>query len=452
MIDAIAVGRCDSVKSAPARLSFEPCYASLTVLTAPTWTYSAAGGPNPFIVPARGGFIATAINTESGATIVGLGRRATRFARPLRLEPRGVAIFAQPSPFGLPSLAWVVGYSTTSGVTPRLIAIRADGEITMDVARPELGWRDGRAVAITETEYGPVLHLDDRHLVLDSQGDVVADLTRPSVDAPYCVEGRRLFAFDGTCIACVDLVTGAVRSRVPLDGKPTAIRVDSSAKRLTVRVDRVLFALDVDDAAALPKLRAFVGRLAAMPNTMDSNLRIQSGPPALIECLDDDGFVRWNCALPATQTAVGAGFFTGGEVLVYGTQTSGERVFILREGEIIFERVRAGQPAVSGPLARVGDRAAVVIAPGAPPSELIEFSTSIEIAAIRGGGAVVFERPSAGGTHPQRMVAVDAAGARIIERSEGGAGARWAAVSDGLVAVPRTNSARVDLYDTGAPA
>lgn len=422
------------------------------MLTAPTWTYSAAGGPNPFIVPARGGFIATAINTESGATIVGLGRRATRFARPLKLAPRGVAIFAQPSPYGLPSLAWVVGYSTTAGVTPRLIAINGEGEITMDISRPELGWRDGRAVAITETDHGPVLHLDDRHLVLDSQGDVVADFARPAVDAPYCVEGRRLFAFDGTSIACVDLVTGAVRSRIPLDGKPTAIRVDSWEKRLAVRIDRVLCSLDVDDATALPRLRAFVGGLASTPNTADSNLRFQSGPPASIDCLDDDGAVRWSCALPATQTAVGAGFFIGGETLVYGTQAGGERVFVLRDGELIFERSRAGQPAVSGALARVGDRAAIVIAPGAPPSAVIDFSTSIEIAPIRGGGAVAFERPSAGGTHPQRMVAVDAAGARIIEISEGGAGARWAAASDGLVAVPRTNAARVDLYDTGAPA
>lgn len=422
------------------------------MLTAPTWTYSAAGGPNPFIVPARGGFIATAINTESGATIVGLGRRATRFARPLKLEPRGVAIFAQPSPYGLPSLAWVVGYSTTAGVTPRLIAINGEGDVTLDISRPELGWRDGRAVAITETEHGPILHLDDRHLVLDAQGDVVADLARPAVDAPYCVEGRRLFAFDGTSIACVDLVTGAVRSRIPLDGKPTAIRVDSWEKRLAVRVDRVLCSLDVDDAAALPRLRAFVGGLASSPNTADSNLRFTSGPPASIECLDDDGSVRWSCALPATQSAVGAGFFIGGEALVFGSQSGGERVFVLRDGELIFERSRAGQPAVSGALARVGDRAAIVIAPGAPPSEVIDFSTSIEIAPIRGGGAVAFERPSAGGTHPQRMVAVDAAGARIIEISEGGAGARWAAASDGLVAVPRTNAARVDLYDTGAPA
>jgi hypothetical protein len=213
-----------------------------------------------------------------------------------------------------------------------------------------------------------------------------------------------------------------------------------------------LCSLDVDDAAALPRLRAFVGGLASTPNTADSNLRFQSGPPASIECLDDDGTVRWSCSLPATQSAVGAGFFIGGEALVYGAQTGGERVFVLRDGELIFERSRAGQPAVSGALARVGDRAAIVIAPGAPPSEVIDFSTSIELAPIRGGGAVAFERPSAGGTHPQRMVAVDAAGARIIEISEGGAGARWAAASDGLVAVPRTNAARVDLYDTGAPA
>lgn len=422
------------------------------MLTAPTWTYSAAGGPNPFIVPARGGYIATAINTESGATIVGLGRRATRFARPLKLEPRGVAIFAQPSPYGLPAHAWVVGYSTTAGVTPRLIAITSEGDTHLDVSRPELGWRDGRSVAITETDHGPVLHLDDRHLVLDAQGDVVADLARPAVDAPYYVEGRRLFAFDGTSVACVDLVTGAVRSRIPLDGKPTSIRVDSFEKRLVVRVDRVLCSLDVDDAAALPRLRAFIGGLVSSPHAADSNLRLLSGPPASIECLDDDGAVRWTCALPSTSSAVGAGFFVGGEVLVYASHSAGERVYILRDGESIFERARAGQPVVSGALARIGDRAAIVVAPGAPPSEVIEFSASIEVAGVRGGGAVAFERPSAGGTHPQRMVAVDAAGARIIEISEGGAGARWAAVSDGLVAVPRTNAPRVDLYDTGAPA
>ncbi|MBL8677977.1 MAG: hypothetical protein JNK05_02335 [Myxococcales bacterium] len=422
------------------------------MLTAPTWTYSAAGGPNPFIVPARGGFIATAINTESGATIVGLGRRATRFARPLKLEPRGVAIFAQPSPFGLPSLAWVVGYSTTAGVTPRLIAITSDGEISMDVSRPELGWRDGRAVAISETEHGPVLHLDDRHLVLDAHGDVVADLARPALDAPYFVEGRRLFAFDGTSIACVDLVTGAVKSRIPVDGRPTAIRVDGFERRLAIRLDRVLCSLDVDDASALPRLRAFVGGLASSPNTADSNLRLGSGPPAKVECLDDDGVPRWSATLPSSTSAMGAGFFVGGEALVYASHAGGERVYILRDGEPIFERARAGQPVVSGALARIGDRAAIVVAPGAPPSEVIDFSTSIEIAGVRGGGAVAFERPSAGGTHPQRMVAVDAAGARVIEISDGGSGARWAAVSDGLVAVPRTNAARVDLYDTGAPA
>jgi hypothetical protein len=422
------------------------------VLTAPTWTYSAAGGPNPFIVPARGGFIATAINTESGATIVGLGRRATRFARPLKLEPRGVAIFAQPSPFGLPASAWVVGYSTTAGVTPRLIAITSSGEISMDVSRPELGWRDGRAVSISETEHGPILHLDDRHLVLDAHGDVVADLARPSVDAPYFVEGRRLFAFDGTSVACVDLVTGAVKSRIPVDGRPTAIRVDSVARRLTIRLDRVLCSLDVDDASALPRLRAFVGGLVASPNTADSNLRLGSGPPAKVECVDDDGVPVWSASLPASSSAMGAGFFVGGEALVFASTAGGERVFVLRDGVPIFERPRAGQPTVSGALARVGDRAAIVVAPGAPPSEVIDFTTSIEIAGIRGGGAVAFERPSAGGTHPQRMVAVDAAGARIIEIGDGGSGARWAAVSDGLVAVPRTNAARVDLYDTGAPA
>jgi hypothetical protein len=422
------------------------------VLTAPTWTYSAAGGPNPFIVPARGGFIATAINTESGATIVGLGRRATRFARPLKLEPRGVAIFAQPSPFGLPARAWVVGYSTTAGVTPRLIAINADGDVSIDVSRPELAWRDGRAVAISETDHGPILHLDDRHLVLDGHGDVVADLARPAVDAPYFVEGRRLFAFDGSSIACVDLVTGAVKSRIPMDGKPTAIRVDPFERRLTVRLERVLCSLDVDDAAALPRLRAFIGGLSSSPHAADANLRVVAGPPARLDCLDDDGAARWSASLATASSLVGAGFFIGGEALVYASQSNGERVLILRDGEPIFERPRAGQPTVSGALARIGDRAAVVVAPGAPPSEVIEFSTSIELASIRGGGAVAFERPSAGGTHAQRMVAVDVAGARIIEIAEGGAGARWTAASDGLVAVPRTNAARVDLYDTGAPA
>jgi hypothetical protein len=422
------------------------------VLTAPTWTYSAAGGPNPFIVPARGGFIATAINTESGATIVGLGRRATRFARPLKLEPRGVAIFAQPSPYALPALAWVVGYSTTAGVTPRLIGITQDGDVSMDVSRPELGWRDGRSVSITETEHGPVLHLDDRHLVLDSHGDVVADLARPNVDAPYFVEGRRLFAFDGTSIACVDLVTGAVKARVPLDGKPASVRVDPFEKRLSVRIDRVLCSLELDDAAALPRLRAFVGGLAAAPHAQDSNLRLVSGPPASVECLDDDGVQLWNCVLPSATTASGAGFFIGGEALVHATSSTGERVYVLREGQPIFDRPRAGTPLVSGALARIGDRTALIVAPGAPPSEVIEFTTTIDIAAIRGGGAVAFERPSAGGTHAQRMVAVDAAGARVIEVTDGGAGARWAASSDGLLAVPRTNAARVDLYDTGAPA
>jgi hypothetical protein len=422
------------------------------VLTAPTWTYSAAGGPNPFIVPARGGFIATAINTESGATIVGLGRRGPRFARPLKLEPRGVAIFAQPSPHGAPALAWVVGYSTSAGVAPRLLAITSEGEVSLDVARPELNWREGRAVSITETEHGPVLHLDDRHLVLDPRGELVADLPRPQPDAPYCIEAGRLYAFDGTAIVCVELSTGATRVRVPMDGRPSALRVSSFEQRLTVRIDRALCSLELADSAALPRLRAFVGGLLATPSAHDANLRITTGSPATIECLDDDGTPQWTYTLPAATHAAGAGFFVGGEALVYAGSSAGERVFVLRDGQAVFERPRAGQPAVLGALARVGDRSALIVAPCAPPSEVVSFSTAIDLSAIRGGGAVAYERPSPGGTHPQRMLAVDAAGAPIIEVLDGGAGARWAATSDGLVAVPHTNAARVDLYDTGAPA
>ncbi len=422
------------------------------MLTAPTWTYSAAGGPNPFIVPARGGFIATAINTESGATIVGLGRHGPRFARPLKLESRGVAIFAQPSPYGVPACAWVVGYSTSAGVAPRLLSISLEGEVTLDLARPELSWRDGRAVAVTETPHGPVLHLDDRHLALDPKGELVADLARPQPDAPYCVESGRLYAFDGAAVVCVDLATGAVRSRVPVEGRPTTLRVNPFEQRLTVRVDRALCSLELADSAALPRLRAFLGGLLASPSAPDANLRITPGTPALIECLDDDGAPQWSCALPTATHAVGAGFFVGGEALVQASSPAGERVFVLRDGEPIFERPRAGAPAVLGALARVGDRSALIVVPGAPPSEVVPFSTAIEVGSIRGGGAVAYERPSPGGTHPQRMLAVDAAGARVIEVLDGGAGARWAAASDGLIAIPHTSAARVDLYDTGAPA
>lgn len=426
-----------------------------TVLTAPTWTYSAAGGPNPFIVPARGGFIATAINTESGATVVGLGRRATRFARPLKLEPRGVAIFAQPAPHTLPEHAWAIGYSTTSGVTPRLIGITREGDVVFDVARAELSWRDGRSVAVTETQHGPVLHIDDRHLILDTRGDVVADIARPGTDAPYVIDGRLLYAFDGTAIVCVDLVSGAVKSRVPLDGKPGALRVDAFERRLAIRIDRVLCSLELDDATALPRLRAFVGNLSSAPHTADANVRSVAGPPAVIECIDDNGVPRWNCPVPGATSAQAMGFFVGGEALISsGTnqQNNVGKVLVIRDGETIFERARAGQPLVSGALARVGERAAIVVAPGAPPSGIIEFSTNIELTTVRGGGAVAFERPSPGGTHAQRMIAVDPAGAKVVEVSDGGGGARWAAASDGLIAVPRTNSARVDLYDIGAPA
>ncbi len=428
---------------------------STIVLTAPTWTYSAAGGPNPFIVPARGGFIATAINTESGATIVGLGRRQTRFVKPLKLEPRGVAIFAQPAPNTLPEHAWAIGYSTTSGVTPRLIGISREGEIAFDVARAELSWRDGRSVSVTETSHGPVLHIDDRHLILDTRGDVVADVARPGTDAPYVIDGRLLFAFDGSAVVCVDLVSGAVKSRIPVDGKPGALRVDAFEKRLAIRIDRVLCTVELDDAAALPRLRAFVGNLSVSPHATDSNIRAVSGPPAVIECIDDDGVPRWNCPVPGASSAQAMGFFIGGEALITSStaaQNNVGKVLVIRDGETIFERPRAGQPLVCGALARVGERAAIVIAPGVAPSGLIEFSTNIELTAVRGGGAVAFERPSPGGTHRQRMIAVDPAGAMVVEVVDGGGGARWAAASDGLIAVPRTNSARVDLYDIGAPA
>jgi hypothetical protein len=336
-----------------------------------------------------------------------------------------------------------------------LIGITREGDIVFDVARAELSWRDGRSVAVTETAHGPVLHIDDRHLILDARGDVVAEVTRPGTDAPYVIDGRLLFAFDGSAVVCVDLVSGAVKSRVPLDGKPTALRVDAFERRLTVRMDRVLCAVDLDDAAALPRLRAFVGNLSATPNTHDANVRSVSGPPAIIECIDDNGLPRWNCAVPGATNAQTVGFFIGGEALVAsntGTQHGVGKVLVIRDGESIFERPRGGQPLVCGALARVGDRSAIVVAPGAPPSDLLEFGTGIELTTVRGGGAVAFERPSPGGTHPQRMCAVDPAGARVVEVSDGGGGARWAAASDGLIAVPRTNSARVDLYDIGAPA
>ncbi|MDP3276950.1 MAG: hypothetical protein Q8Q09_17260 [Deltaproteobacteria bacterium] len=422
------------------------------MLTAPTWTYSAAGGPNPFIVPARGGLIAAAINTESGATVVGLGRTATRFSRPLKLESRGVAIFAQPAPMTLPDHVWAIGYSTSAGVSPRLVAITCDGNTPLDVARPELGWREGRSVVVTETRNGPVLHIDDRHLVLDMAGEVVADIPRPGSDAPYAVTSRRLFAFDGSAIVCVDLVSGAIRSRIPLDGRPTALRADPSALRLAVRLERVLCSMDLDDASALPKIRAFIGGLASAPNTHDAHLRMIPGMPARLECLNDDGESQWSFAPHGATVVQGSGFFVGGETLAQAATHQGERVYVLRDGECIFERAQAGQPLVAGALARISERVAIVVSPGMQPSEPITFSTNIDLVNVRGGGALVFERPSPGGTHPQRLLAVDAAGALIVEIAEGGAGGRWAAASDGLLAIPRSNAARIDLYDTGAPA
>jgi hypothetical protein len=422
------------------------------VLTAPTWTYSAAGGANPFIVPARGGFIAAAINTESGATIIGLGRRATRFARPLRLEPRGVAIFAQPAPHTLPHHVWAVGYSTTAGVAPRLIGINREGEVLLDVARPELAWREGRSVALTETDHGPVLHVDDRHLVLDARGDVVADVPRPVADSPYAVEGGRLFAHDGAAVVVVDLVTGRSLARIPVDGRPAVLRPDLWNKRLALRLERVLLALDLEDLRDAPRVRALIGGLTAAPSVADGNLRPIAGPPAGLECVDDDGAPRWAVVVGGASAVFATGFFVGGELLLTATFAGGDRVLIAREGAVIFERPRAGAVVTAGALARVGERVAVVVAPGAPPSAPIEFGSAIDVASMRGGGAVAFERPTGSTSQQQRLVAVDAAGARVLEVTEGGAGARWAAVSDGLIAVPRTNAARIDLFDTGAPS
>lgn len=421
------------------------------VLTAPTWTYSAAGGPNPFIVPARGGCIACAVNTETGATVVGLGRGATRFARPLKLEQRGVAIFAQPAPGTLPTHVWAVGYSTTAGVAPRLIAITRDGDVHIDIACTELSWREGRSIAVTETNHGVVLHIDDRHLVLDPKGETVANVPRPSADAAYVVEGTRLYAHDGSAVVVVELTTGRVVARIPVDGKPAAIRVDAWQNRLSLRLDRVLLALDLDALSDTPQVRALVGGLAVAPTVLDGNLRATAGPPALLECLDDDGTSRWSVSVGGATSVFGSGFLVGGELLLSATFASGDRVMLAREGNVIFERPRAGAAVTAGALARVGDRVAVVVAPGAAPSAPIEFGTTIDVVPVRGGGAVAFERPGQGGG-AQRMMAVDAAGAWVIEVTEGGAGARWAAASDGLFAVPRTNAARVDLYDTGAPS
>lgn len=421
------------------------------MLTAPTWTYSAAGGPNPFIVPATGGFIAVAVNTESGATIVGLGRRATRFARPLKLEPRGVAIFAQPSPHTLPEHVWAVGYSTTPGVAPRVIGISREGNIVFDVPRPELAWREGRTIAITETHQGPLLHIDDRHLLLDHHGDVVIDLPRKRSDSPYAVEGGKLYAHDGTALVAVDLATGQTVTRIPLDGHPSSIRVDPWHRRLVVRIDRVLISLDLEEQQSVPCVRTVLGGLCASPTAMDTNLRITAGPPAGVECMDDNGMPRWSMRIGGATAVSPVGLFVGGETLLTSTVPAGDRVLIAREGTVIFERPRAGAVSAAGTMARIGDRVAVIVAPGAPPSEPIEFASTMEVATIRGGGAVAFERANGTG-NKQRMVVVDPAGARVIEVTESGLGARWAAASDGLIAVPRTHAARIDLYDTGAPA
>ncbi len=421
------------------------------MLTAPTWTYSAAGGPNPFIVPARGGFIATAVNTESGATIVGLGRRATRFARPLKLEARGVAIFAQPAPGTLPEHAWAVGFSTTAGVMPRLFAIHRDGEVTLDVARPELSWREGRSIAVTETPGGPIVHIDDRHLVLDTRGDVVADVPRPSADSAFAVEGAHLYAFDGTAIAIIELTSGRSVARIAVDGKPYALRPDAWVKRLAVRMDRVLLSLDLAHPSDRPRVRALVGGLFGSPTAADGNLRAAAGPPAGIECLDDDGAQRWHLIASGANAVYGAGFLVGGEAVLTTSQPGGDRVIVARDGVPLFERPRAGAVVTSGALVRLGDRVAMIVAPGAAASAPIEFSSTIDVAAVRGGGSVAYERPTSPGPG-HRMIVVDAAGARVLEVTEGGGGARWAASSDGLVAVPRTNAPRIDLYDTGAPA
>jgi len=421
------------------------------VLTAPTWTYNAAGGPNPFIVPARHGLIATAINTDTGATVVGLGRKATRFTRPLKLQSRGVAIFAQPTPFHLPERVYAIGYSTMAGVAPRVFALSPDGEVQMEAARPELAWREGRTISVTETPHGPVLHLDDRHLVLDSAGNVVADVPRRGVDAPFVVEAGRLFAHDGQALAIVDLVTGQTLTRWPLDGRPTAVRYDAARSRVALRVDRLLCSLGMEDESERPRLRAWVGGLAVMPSVTDSNLRAASGGTGGLECVDDDGSPRWTVLIGGATSVHGVAFLTGGELVMTATGGGADRVLITRETEQIFERPRAGAAGGAGCIARVGDRVAVVVAPGAEPSGLIEFGAAIDCANLRGGGAAVYERPGNPGPG-KRMMIVDPAGAPAMDVSEGAAGARWAVFSDGLLAVPRANAARVDLYDTGAPA
>ncbi|MEI8258908.1 MAG: hypothetical protein WCJ30_24835, partial [Deltaproteobacteria bacterium] len=155
--------------------------------------------------------------------------------------------------------------------------------------------------------------------------------------------------------------------------------------------------------------------------------------------------------LSGASAAYCAGLLVGGEAVLTVNQQGGDRVLIAREGNVLFERPRAGAVVTSGALVRLGDRVATIVAPGAAPGEPIEFGSTIDVAPIRGGGSVAYERPSSPGPG-HRMVAVDAAGASVLEVTEGGGGARWAAASDGLVAVPRTNVARIDLYDTGAPA
>lgn len=410
------------------------------------------GGPNPFIVPARGGFIATAVNTESGATVIGLGRTATRFARPLKLEPRGVAIFAQPAPGTLPENVWAIGFSTTAGIPPRLVAIQREGEVVMDVARPEVAWREGRTVAITETPSGPVLHIDDRHLVLDTRGNIVIDLPRASADCPFAIEGGRLFAYDGASVTAVELATGKILGRIVIDGKPSAIRVDLWQKRLACRLERVLLTVDLGSLSERPPdVRAFVGGLFATPSAADANLGPTVGPPAGVECIDDSGSQLWRVIVPDATAVYAGGLLVGGEAVLTTNQPGGDRVLIARDGNVLFERPRAGAIMTSGALVRLGDRVAMIVAPGAAPGEPIEFGNTIDVMSIRGGGSVVYERPSSPGPG-LRMIAVDAAGASVLEVTEGGGGARWAAASDGLVAVPRTNAARIDLYDTGAPA
>jgi hypothetical protein len=252
-------------------------------------------------------------------------------------------------------------------------------------------------------------------------------------------------------VVLVDLVTGRAVARVVVDGRPAALRADAWRKRLALRIERVLLSLDLEEIGEQPRVRALVGALSAHPSTHDGNVRIVPGPPAGIECLDDDGAPRWSLVVGGSSAVYAAGFLVGGEVLLTATHTSGDRVLIARDGGVIFERPRAGGTVTAGALARVSDRAAVVVAPGALPGAPVEFGTTMEVANVRGGGCVAFERsPQPAGAG--RMLAVDPAGAVVVEVTEGGAGARWAAASEGLLAVPRTNGARIDLYDYGAPA